>query len=225
MNAGSLVSAVVPQEIVDAPPGVTTSVEGTRAVLTLACYVLACVALSLWASHRRDVTRRLDFVGGGGGKGRMGTCCAALRTSTAAGWGSTWLDAWRWHDGDPHPPRLRGPGDPLAAAAGGRRASALFAVLAGVSLSLTTGREHPVHGRERIARSCLAVQAPLIALLGMYLATLDTNVAIILTYYGLLFLLGIPLPGLGSRACSDLRADGGARASRQSSAPAWSLPA
>ncbi|MGH3508372.1 MAG: ABC transporter permease [Nocardioidaceae bacterium] len=56
VNAGSLVSAVVPQEIVDAPPGVTTSVEGTRAVLTLACYVLACVALSLWASHRRDVT-------------------------------------------------------------------------------------------------------------------------------------------------------------------------
>ena len=56
VNAGSLVSAVVPQEIVDAPPGITTSVEGTRAVLTLACYVLACVALSLWASHRRDVT-------------------------------------------------------------------------------------------------------------------------------------------------------------------------
>lgn len=83
----------------------------------------------------------------------------------------------------------------------GGRASALFAVLAGVSLSLTTGREHPVHGRERIARSCgLAVRALLIALLGMYLATLDTNVAIILTYYGLLFLLGLPFLGLGPRA-------------------------
>ena len=89
----------------------------------------------------------------------------------------------------------------------GGRASALFAVLAGVSLSLTTGREHPVHGRERINRSCgLAVRALLIALLGMYLATLDTNVAIILTYYGLLFLLGIPLLGLGSRALFGLAA-------------------
>lgn len=82
----------------------------------------------------------------------------------------------------------------------GGRASALFAVLAGVSLSLTTGREQPVHGRERLARSCgLVVRALLIALLGMFLATLDTNVAIILTYYGLLFLLGIPFLGLGAR--------------------------
>jgi ABC-type transport system involved in multi-copper enzyme maturation permease subunit len=56
VNAGSLVSAVVPHEIVDAPPGVTTSVDGWRALLTLACYVAVAAAVTLWASRRRDVT-------------------------------------------------------------------------------------------------------------------------------------------------------------------------
>ena len=55
VNAGSLVSAVVPQEILDPPPGVTTSVDGTRAVITLGCYLAVCVAVAIWAS-RRDVT-------------------------------------------------------------------------------------------------------------------------------------------------------------------------
>jgi uncharacterized membrane protein len=87
----------------------------------------------------------------------------------------------------------------------GGRASALFAVLAGVSMSLMTGRQQPVQGPERVARaSGLAVRALLIALLGLYLAELETNVAIILTYYGLLFLLGLPFIGLGARALAIL---------------------
>ena len=50
----------------------------------------------------------------------------------------------------------------------GGRASALFAVLAGVSLALMTGRRVPVHGRERVRASAgLAVRALLIAALGL----------------------------------------------------------
>jgi ABC-2 type transport system permease protein len=56
VNAGSLVSAVVPQEIVDAPPGVTSSVDGWRALLTVAAYVVVAATVTLWASRRRDVT-------------------------------------------------------------------------------------------------------------------------------------------------------------------------
>jgi ABC-type transport system involved in multi-copper enzyme maturation permease subunit len=56
VNAGSLVSAVVPREIVDPPPGVTSSVDGGQALLTVACYLVACAAAAIWISHRRDVT-------------------------------------------------------------------------------------------------------------------------------------------------------------------------
>ena len=79
----------------------------------------------------------------------------------------------------------------------GGRASALFAVLAGVSLALMTGRRRPVHGRDRLRASAgLAVRAVLIAVLGFALAGLDSGLAIILTYYGVLFLLGLPFVGL-----------------------------
>ena len=71
------------------------------------------------------------------------------------------------------------------------RASALFAVLAGVSLVLM---------HRRTSRAGLAVRALLVALLGMALGELDTGLAIILTYYGLLFLLGLPFLGLRARA-------------------------
>lgn len=83
----------------------------------------------------------------------------------------------------------------------GGRASALFAVLAGVSLALMTGREQPVRGRARLAASAgLAVRALLIAALGLALGELGSGLAVILTYYGLLFLLGVPFVGLGARA-------------------------
>lgn len=83
----------------------------------------------------------------------------------------------------------------------GGRASALFAVLAGISLALMTGAREPVHGPERTLRSVgLALRALLIAALGLALAALDTSLAIILTYYGVLFLLGIAFVGLRARA-------------------------
>lgn len=81
------------------------------------------------------------------------------------------------------------------------RAAALFAVLAGVTLALLTGRERPVRGRSRAAASAgLAARAALIALVGLALGLLDSGLAVILTYYGLLFLLGLPFVGLGWRA-------------------------
>lgn len=82
----------------------------------------------------------------------------------------------------------------------GGRASALFAVLAGVSIALVTGRRAPVRGRERAAVSAgLAVRALLIAALGLVLGGLGTGIAVILTYYGVLFLLGLPFVGLRAR--------------------------
>ena len=83
----------------------------------------------------------------------------------------------------------------------GGRASALFAVLAGVSIALMTGRQDPPRGRERAALSTgLAMRALVIATLGLALGDLRSGVAVILTYYGLLFVLGLPFLGLRSRA-------------------------
>ena len=97
----------------------------------------------------------------------------------------------------------RGPDGDLAlpqAIAGGR-AAALFAVLAGVTLALITGRREPVTGRERAARSLgIVVRALLIALVGLYLGSLGSGLAIILTYYGVLFVLGLPFVGLRAPA-------------------------
>jgi len=58
VNAGSLASAVMPIRPpgVDAPPGVVSAVADGRALLTVACYVVVCLAVALWAARRRDVT-------------------------------------------------------------------------------------------------------------------------------------------------------------------------
>jgi hypothetical protein len=89
----------------------------------------------------------------------------------------------------------------------GGRASALFAVLAGVSMALMTGRQAPVHGPDRVLLSAaLAVRALMIAGLGLLLAELDSGLAIILTYYGVLFLLGLPFLGLRARPLALLAA-------------------
>ncbi len=83
----------------------------------------------------------------------------------------------------------------------GGRASALFAVLAGVSLALMSGRTEPVRGPEaRAVAVGLAVRAVLIALLGLLLGSLPSGILVILAYYGVLFLLGIPFMRLGARA-------------------------
>ena len=78
----------------------------------------------------------------------------------------------------------------LAHELAGGRAAALFAVLAGTSLALMSGGEQPVHGAERGRITVgLAVRAFLIALIGVLLGQLPTTIAIILVYYGMLFLL------------------------------------
>ena len=85
----------------------------------------------------------------------------------------------------------------------GGRASALFAVLAGVSLALMTRR--PLHGRPLALRTTgIAIRAVLIGALGMLLGGLDSGLAIILTYYGLLFLLGLPFTVLRARGLAVL---------------------
>jgi hypothetical protein len=75
----------------------------------------------------------------------------------------------------------------------GGRSAALFAVLAGASMALMSGRTEPVTGARglRVAERLVA-RAVLVALIGLALGELDTSLAVILTYYGLLFLLGIP---------------------------------
>ena len=89
----------------------------------------------------------------------------------------------------------------------GGRASALFAVLAGVSLALVTGGREPAHGEDRVRVSAgLAVRALLIAALGLVLAVFDSGLAIILTYYGVLFLLGLLFVGLKARTLALLAA-------------------
>lgn len=80
------------------------------------------------------------------------------------------------------------------------RASALFALLAGLSLALMTGRTRPLRGRARASRSVgLAVRALLVALVGLFLGEVDSGIAVILTHYGLLLLLGLLVVGLGAR--------------------------
>ncbi|WP_394890306.1 DUF418 domain-containing protein [Mesorhizobium sp. AaZ16] len=74
------------------------------------------------------------------------------------------------------------------------RSSALFAVLAGFSILLITGRKAPksgVAGRQAIAR--VAIRALVLLALGPILTYLDTPVRVILTYYGICFLLVLPL--------------------------------
>ena len=92
----------------------------------------------------------------------------------------------------------------VQAIAGGR-ASALFAVLAGVSLALLSGRTTPLSGRSlQGARVGLAVRAAIVALIGLLLGLLDVTVAVILTYYGVLFCLGLPFLRLRAPALAGL---------------------
>jgi hypothetical protein len=75
----------------------------------------------------------------------------------------------------------------------GGRSAALFAVLAGASMALMSGRTEPVVGAPAIRVAArLTVRALLVVALGLLLGDLDTHIAVILTYYGALFLLGIP---------------------------------
>ena len=80
------------------------------------------------------------------------------------------------------------------------RSSALFAVVAGVGLALLTGGSTPHEAQAvRRDRRGIAVRALLIALVGLALGGLETNIAVILFHYAVLFLLALPFAGMPLR--------------------------
>lgn len=81
------------------------------------------------------------------------------------------------------------------------RSSALFAVLAGVGLALLTRWTSATTARRRAHdRVMVATRAALLIGIGLWLGTFDSDVAVILVYYGVLFVLTLPFLGLSSRA-------------------------
>jgi uncharacterized membrane protein YeiB len=81
--------------------------------------------------------------------------------------------------------------------------AALFALLAGVGLTLSTGQAQPHQGRQLAAdRVGVAVRAGLIACVGLligYVLSEDAPADGILLYYGMFFLLAIPFLSLGPK--------------------------
>ncbi|MEV6029019.1 DUF418 domain-containing protein [Streptomyces sp. NPDC052036] len=74
------------------------------------------------------------------------------------------------------------------------RSSALFALLAGFSLIIITGRPHPRTGRSgRQAVARIAIRSVVLLALGYALTALGTSIEVILSFYGLLFLAVLPL--------------------------------
>lgn len=89
------------------------------------------------------------------------------------------------------------------------RCSALFALLAGFSLIIITGRPCPRTGRAgRQAVARVVIRAVVLAALGYALTALDTDVAVILSFYGLLFLAVLPLHRLRAGALALVAAVG-----------------
>lgn len=88
----------------------------------------------------------------------------------------------------------------------GGRSSATFAVTAGIGLAFTTGGHRPATGRP--ATVAVAARAGVIALIGLLLGyasrAADLDVDVILVFYALLFLIAIPLLGLGPRTLAAL---------------------
>ncbi|MHA7141545.1 MULTISPECIES: heparan-alpha-glucosaminide N-acetyltransferase domain-containing protein [unclassified Arthrobacter] len=80
------------------------------------------------------------------------------------------------------------------------RASALFAVVAGLGLALLTGGNR-IHHRNAIGmdRRGIAARAAVIMVIGLMLGGLETNIAIILFHYGVLFLLALPFVSMPFR--------------------------
>ena len=80
------------------------------------------------------------------------------------------------------------------------RASALFVLLAGVGLALLTGgASGPAPSKIGALRRNVLIRAWLIALLGLGLGALETNVAVILVHYGLLFVAAVPFLNMRRR--------------------------
>jgi uncharacterized membrane protein len=85
------------------------------------------------------------------------------------------------------------------------RSAALFAVLAGVGVALATGGTRPLTGTPRTRWSvALVLRALLVGLVGLLLGELDAGVAVILAYYAVLFVVAVPLLGLGPRRLAGL---------------------
>ena len=85
------------------------------------------------------------------------------------------------------------------------RASALFALLAGVSLSLMTGGPHPLQAEARVARSAgLLVRALVVGVLGLVLGGVDSGIAVILVNDAVLLAIGVLLVGCSARVLAVL---------------------
>ncbi|GAB2907152.1 heparan-alpha-glucosaminide N-acetyltransferase domain-containing protein [Streptomyces mayteni] len=80
------------------------------------------------------------------------------------------------------------------------RSSALFAVLAGITLAYLAGRPTPKVGGERVrALVRIAIRAGVLIVAGTLLTRMGTPIAVILPYYGLCLLLALPLTRLPAR--------------------------
>lgn len=78
--------------------------------------------------------------------------------------------------------------------------AALFALLAGVGLSIENRSDPAAEARAgQAARAALAMRAAAIAGIGLLLGQIDIPASVILSYYGVMFALAIPLLGLGAR--------------------------
>ncbi|MFE2544508.1 DUF418 domain-containing protein [Actinacidiphila glaucinigra] len=87
------------------------------------------------------------------------------------------------------------------------RSSALFAFLAGFSLILLTGRPEPRRGRAgRQAVGRVLIRAGVLIVLGYLLTALDTSIDVILSFYGLAFVLLLPLYRLRARTLAVIAA-------------------
>ena len=88
----------------------------------------------------------------------------------------------------------------LAQQVAGGRSSALFAVLAGVSLVLVAGRRTPLEGRRWWGFFAgVLVRSLLVGLVGLALGELDAGIAVILVYYAVLFLVATPFLAMPTR--------------------------
>lgn len=89
------------------------------------------------------------------------------------------------------------------------RSSALFALLAGFTLVLITGHPHPRTGRAgRQAVARMVIRSLVLIVLGFALTALDTDVDVVLAFYGLAFLAVLPLYRLRARTLAAVAAVG-----------------
>jgi len=81
------------------------------------------------------------------------------------------------------------------------RASALFAVLAGVGLALANGGAVSPNGRAQLAAAAgITGRGLILGLIGLFLGDLDSGVAVILVNYGFLFLIATLFIGMSAKS-------------------------